>query len=286
MQNRFSYGEAYQALAKALHTVYETSEAQAIAHLYLEHLTGKGKLLRLTEKGTPLTDLEQSKYLAATKRLVQGEPLQYITGEQWFCGRRFFVDPAVLIPRPETEELVQWVMAAVDKAKPASVLDIGTGSGCIAITLSLELGSLQLTAIDLSEMALAVAQKNAAELGAKVQFLQIDFLDGHQREALGKFDIIVSNPPYIPFSEKETLHKNVADYEPSLALFVAEDALVFYEAIAKFGLNHLHEGGRIFCELHQDYAQQTVTLFRSMGYHKVTLRQDMHGNERMLRADL
>lgn len=286
MEKGFSYGDAYQELSRALHSVYETSEAQAIAHLYLEHLTGKGRLQRLTEKDTRLTDDQHSKFLAANKRLVEGEPLQYVTGEQWFYGRKFFVDAGVLIPRPETEELISWVLATVENEKAVSVLDIGTGSGCIAVTLNLERKSLQLTAIDLSDAALMVAGKNATALGAEVQFLQTDFLDVHQQEALGNYDVIVSNPPYIPISERESLHRNVADFEPAMALFVENDPLLFYEAIARFALTHLHEGGQIFCELHQDYARQTITLFRSHGYDDVTLRQDMHGNERMLRARL
>jgi release factor glutamine methyltransferase len=206
--------------------------------------------------------------------------MQYILGEAYFMGDRFMVSPAVLIPRPETEELVQWI---IDEERPKHILDIGTGSGCIAISLAKRLPHSDVQAIDISAEALQVARQNAAALGVDIKFLQCDFLA--QQDTLGLFDLIVSNPPYIPETEKETLHTNVRDHEPGTALFVPnDDALLFYRSIAFFGKTHLKVGGFIYCEVHQDYATDTAALFKSEGYSTVTLRNDVNGNPRMIRV--
>lgn len=266
----------------ALCSLYDEGEAIAIAHEALQYVTGLDKLSRLSQKEQPLSEAQTQTFGHMMEQLLASTPLQYALGEAYFMGRRFVATPAVLIPRPETEELVQWI---IDEVKAGSILDIGTGSGCIPISLKLTLKNSDVSAIDISEEALAVARANSRELGADVVFRQIDFLNSIESEKLGSFDVIVSNPPYIPITESETLHANVREHEPAAALFVpGDDALLFYRAIAEFGKKHLAPRGAIYCELHRDYAVETASLFEKRGYGDVVLRKDMHGNQRMLRA--
>jgi len=266
--------------------LYDAQEAAAIGHEVLLHITGLDKLQRLMRKDDLLTEQQLAQFENIKTALQQGKPLQYVLGVAWFMSRAYKVNENTLIPRPETEELVQWV---IDEHKDSniSVLDIGTGSGCIPISLKLALPQADVYSCDISDGALAIANGNADNLGAKISLLQLDFLDNAQTAKLGMYDIIVSNPPYIPVAEKEGLHKNVKDYEPEQALFVPdEDPLLFYRAIALFGRQHLKNEGSIYCELHRDYATQTQTLFQTLGYKHVAIRVDMHGNLRMLKATL
>jgi release factor glutamine methyltransferase len=277
---------AFYDLKGKLQNLYDDREAAAIAHEVLEYITGLGKTDRLIHKERNLTAEERDKYENATASLLQGIPLQYVTRTAWFMGAAYRVDNNVLIPRPETEELVQWI---VDDNRPLqktlTILDIGTGSGCIPISLKHFLPDANVSSCDISLGALSVARKNAEALSVLVDLVSLDFLDAGARSQLGHFDIIVSNPPYIPISEKASLHINVAANEPGLALFVPdEDALVFYRAIADFGKQHLIEGGLIYCELDAAHAVETKLLFENEGYQNVSLRKDMHGNERMLRV--
>jgi release factor glutamine methyltransferase len=275
-----SIGAAFYDLRNALLSLYDQDEASAVAHQLLQHITGLNKLERLSQKEALLTAEQATHYTESKGELLSGRPLQYVLGEAYFMGDRFLVSPAVLIPRQETEELVQWI---IEEERPQNILDIGTGSGCIAISLKKRLPQAAVNAIDVSTEALEVARRNAAALGTVVTFINCDFLT--QQETLGQYDLIVSNPPYIPVTEKATLHTNVRDHEPGTALFVpGDDALLFYEAIARFGQDHLTNGGAIYCELHQDYAEATGVLFKEQGYPDVTIRKDMHGNYRMLRA--
>ena len=262
--------------------MYDSDEAAAIAHGTMQHITGLGKLQRLDMHDILLTELQLEAYQQAKSALRQGVPLQYVFGEAWFMGHRFSVGPAVLIPRPETEELVHWIIA---EEKPRQIIDIGTGSGCIAVSLKLRICEAAVVAIDASEAALSVAAENARTMGVSIQFDLLDFLDAEARDALPAFDVIVSNPPYIPLTERETLHANVRDHEPAAALFVpGDDALQFYRAIADFGLTHLLPQGSIYCELHRVYAEDAATLFKGYGYSDVELKEDLHGAPRMLRA--
>ncbi len=275
-------GAAYYDLRSALTALYDEGEAAAIAHGALEHVTSLTGLQRLSQKYLLLSEAQYEAYAGAKAALLGGQPLQYVTGKAFFLGRRFLVSPAVLIPRPETEELVEWIIST---ARPKSILDIGTGSGCIAVSLKLALPDCEVTVIDVSPEALAIARQNAQQLGAEVAAQQLDFLNAQSRDALPKFDVIVSNPPYIPLTEADSLHRNVRDHEPATALFVpGADPLLFYREIAAFGRTHLADGGAIFCELHRDYAVQTAELFCSHGYFSATLREDIHGAPRMLRA--
>ncbi len=275
-------GAAFYRLREGLTAVYDAAEAAAIAHEAMEHLTGMGRLRRLSAKDEPLDEPALRRFRDMESELLRGRPLQYVRGTAHFYGREFSVREAVLIPRPETEELIQWILA---EERPGRILDIGTGSGCIAISLKLAQQDAAVLAIDLSAEALVVAAENAAALGADVQLAQLDFLDAGSRDSLPPSELIVSNPPYIPVTERDRLHPNVRDHEPAAALFVpGDDALQFYRAIADFGLTHLLPGGSIYCELHRDYAADSAALFDGYGYSEVILREDMHGAPRMLRA--
>jgi release factor glutamine methyltransferase len=220
--------------------------------------------------------------------LLQGKPLQYVTGKAYFMERLFDVNEQVLIPRPETEELVIWILNDYKSStEPINILDIGTGSGCIPISLKLEMPTAHISSCDISAGALEVAQKNARRLNAEVHFIALDFLDNDAQLSLPLYDIIVSNPPYIPQSEELEMHLNVKGHEPGTALFVPDnDPLLFYRAIAHFGKTHLNDNGVIYCELHRDFAQETKELFIATGYKNVEIKKDMHDNWRMIKAKL
>ena len=279
-----TYASAYTDLSNSLQATYDAREAASIAHEVLEHLTGATRLQRVTDKEKQLTTEQQGEFDRMKELLLKGTPLQYVLGTAWFMGREFVVNEHVLIPRPETEELVQW-MVEDNKGKQPSVLDIGSGSGCIPVSLKLSLPDAVVSSVDISESAIGVAMMNAVRLDANISFRQLDFLDKSKWHELPSYDIIVSNPPYIPETESGSLHINVRDFEPNLALFVpGNDALLFYRNIAEFGLTHLNEGGAVYCELHVDFAMQTMELFKTIGYAYAMVKQDMHGNFRMLKA--
>ncbi len=283
-----TYGQAFYDLRDRLQPLYDEREAAALAHEILYFVTGLDKTQRLLHKEKSFNAGQQEQYDKAAAELIKGKPLQYITGAAWFLGRGFHVNEHVLIPRPETEELVHWIITdhrANGNGHPIQMLDIGTGSGCIPVSLKLAIPDALVTSCDVSEDALKVAARNAEAFYASVTFDQLDFLDSAQHHKLASYDIIVSNPPYIPNPEKERLHTNVRDHEPSLALFVPDDdALVFYRAIATFGNKHLNTNGYIYCELDAGHAQECKELFEQAGYSDVLLRKDMSDNWRMLRA--
>jgi release factor glutamine methyltransferase len=279
-----TYNEAFHALIIALQGNYDKQEATAIAQRYLEHLTGLTYTQRLTRRDEQVTEAMFRQIEQDKPKLVAGKPLQQVIGYEWFLNRKFKVNEHVLIPRPETEELVAWITADNSSATELSILDIGSGSGCIPISLKLEMPQAIITSCDVSGEALSVARENAAVLQANVSFLQLDFLNVEGRNSLPQYDIIVSNPPYIPETEAVNMHTNVKEYEPHIALFVpGNDPLLFYRGIALFGKEHLEQGGTIYCELHVDHAMETAVLFDSMQY-KTEIRRDMHGNLRMLKA--
>jgi len=254
--------------------IYEPEEATSIAKLLCNDLFEKTKNSSIDPK-----QLDEK-----TALLLQHIPIQYVLGEAWFYHRRFGVNPSVLIPRPETEELVDLLYHAYKENPPASILDIGTGSGCIAITLQLLFPKSAVTAIDKSTAALDTAQKNAALHYAAVHFQQEDFLKKSTTISDESYDLIVSNPPYIPLGEKKLLPKNVAEQEPSEALFVPdEDALIFYKAIAEKGKKLLRPKGSIFVEIHQHYGKESRNVFEKAGY-STTLLKDMSNNDRFIQA--
>ena len=251
-----------------LRPLYGDSEASQVTDWIMEHITGSKKTERMLYKNEPLSAEEETMAKQYTGRLLQQEPVQYVLNESWFCGLRFYVDNNVLIPRPETEELVEWVITnckfPVDELK---ILDIGTGSGCIAIALKRRIRRAEVWACDTSIAALDVAKRNADSLGTPINFLELDFLDKKKRELLPAFDIVISNPPYIPVSDKKTMKPNVLEHEPFTALFVPDnDPLIFYKAIAGFGIKHLNETGSIFTEIHEDMGKDTSSVFQEAGY--------------------
>jgi release factor glutamine methyltransferase len=277
--------EAIKYSVHQLKTIYEEGEAAIISDWLIEHLTGTKKTDRISQSKKELTPEQAALLEIYLYRLKENEPVQYVLNEAWFSGLRFYVDKNVLIPRPETEELVEWIIAGckfpIDELK---ILDIGTGSGCIPVSLKRRLGKAEVWGCDISPEALQVAERNAKNLGAEVTFLQLDFLDRVQREKLPAFDIIVSNPPYIRHSERYSMRANVLEYEPAKALFVANnDPLVFYNAIADFGKDHLIPGGFIYAEINESLDAETLELFFQKGY-QAQLKKDMQGKERMIRA--
>jgi release factor glutamine methyltransferase len=283
-----TYGEAFQRLREDLLSLYDTREAAAIAHEVLYHITSLSKIDRMMLKDQLMDALQQNSFDYMSDELRQGKPLQYVTGLAWFMEQEFNVNEAVLIPRPETEELVYWIRNDhAGRQEPLTVLDIGTGSGCIAITVKQGLPLADVSACDISPAALAMAAQNAADKNAAVSFMELDLLDEAARNELPAYDIIVSNPPYIPQRESAAMHRNVAGFEPASALFVPDDdPLLFYRHIAVFGHSHLRPGGAVYCELHRDYSEETAALFRESGYTQVITRKDMHDNWRMLKAHL
>ena len=277
--------QAIQSGKSQLKVIYDEGESAAIMDLLMENITGIEKNDLFRNKLKRLNEEEISKLNSHLERLEQHEPLQYVLNESWFCGLKFYVDKNVLIPRPETEELVEWVIAnckfPIDRL---NILDIGSGSGCIPITLKRRIRKASVESCDISSEAIKVAKQNAALLGADVKFTELNFLERSNWKNFAKYDIIISNPPYIPISEKQNMPSHVVDHEPAEALFVPEDdALVFYKAIAAFAHEHLNENGNIYLELHENLGKQVQDLFNAAGY-QTELKKDMSGKERMLRA--
>jgi release factor glutamine methyltransferase len=280
--------QAQQQTLAQLQLLYDEREAANITDWVMEHITGMKRIDRLLNKQAILTLQQQEKLEIILAQLAAHKPVQYVLNEAWFAGMQFFVNEHVLIPRPETEELVEWVCEESQKLKVKSqkLLDVGSGSGCIPVSLKKKLSGLDITSIDVSEDALGVAKKNAVALETDIRFLSIDFLNEENWKQLPVFDIIVSNPPYIKQSEHSSMSKNVTAFEPSLALFVPdEDALLFYRKIAVFAKTHLAQGGFIFLEINEALGKETVALYESEGY-TVELRKDMQGKDRMVRANL
>lgn len=284
LYSMLTYDTAYRELIKSLDTIYDSREATAIANIAMEAITGMDRLQRVVKRDEVLNTEQIKKFEGYKTELLRGIPVQYCIGKALFMGNEYFVDNRVLIPRPETEELVQWMIDDL-KESECKILDIGTGSGCIPISLKLSLPTLNITSVDISADALEVAIKNAYELNAEVHFIELNFLNEENWQTLLSFDIIVSNPPYIPVTEKENIHPNVKDHEPNEALFVPDnDPLLFYRKIADFSRENLNTNGSIYCELHIDHALQTKELFEQYGYSNVELLKDMNDNWRMLKV--
>lgn len=277
--------EATYLLLNKLRSIYPDGEASHITDWVMEHLTGSKKTERMLYKNEAITAKEEDELQGYIKRLLKHEPVQYVLNEAWFCGLRFYVDQNVLIPRPETEELVEWIISGCKfPIDQLSILDIGSGSGCIAIALKRRLSKATVWSCDISKEALNVARKNSAALGVDVNFIELDFLQEEESEKLSSFDIIVSNPPYIAFHEKKEMQPNVLEYEPAAALFVPDnDALVFYKAIADFGKTHLNKNGIIYAEINESLGEATAALFQQEGY-RTEIKKDMQEKERMLKA--
>lgn len=276
---------AKDQLIQQLAALYEPREAASITHMVLEHLTGMNKTDRMIHKHQELSFEQKDRLLSMVTSLLNNRPIQYVLGEAWFGGMKFIVNEHTLIPRPETEELIEWIKATANP-KPQKVLDIGTGSACIPITLKKEFPLWHITAIDVSDDTLQVAKQNATLNNVAIEFMGMNFLNESLWLNLPNYNIIISNPPYIKKSEKDTMSANVVDHEPHVALFVPdEDALIFYRKIASFGLSHLKKNGQLFFEINQLLGKEVCTLLEEMGYQPI-LRKDLHGNDRMIMATL
>jgi release factor glutamine methyltransferase len=272
--------EAKVYIKNAMLSLYEERESNNIALLIIEWLSGKSRMEQILDKAHSISPKQIDSLNEAVNRLSKGEPVQYIIGEAWFMGYPFQVNSNTLIPRPETEELVEWILKDVSQAG-LTVLEIGTGSGCIPIALKKKNPHLQISSIDISAGALAVAEKNATELNAEIKFFEFDFLKEETWNALLSYDIIVSNPPYIKASEAVTMHQNVLLHEPHNALFVPDNnALLFYQKINTFSKAHLNIGGSIYVEINESLGKEVVDLFSESGY-QVELKKDLQGKDRM-----
>lgn len=272
----------YRELWRTLEPLYGNGEARAITDYVLDVCFGLSKadiLCGAVEEMTAGKTAELNKIFG---RLTKGEPVQYVLGRAEFSGRWFNVRPGVLIPRPETEEICAWITADSKASGSPKVLDIGTGSGCIAITLQLDMPESKVTAWDISADALDVARENAQLLGANVNFVKQDALNAKPE---GEWDVIVSNPPYICEKEKKDMAVNVLEHEPHTALFVPDaDPLLFYRAITRLAVQTLNKGGRLYFEINPIYADDTCRMMRAEGMTAVELRSDMYGKQRMAKG--
>ena len=314
----------YRELCQRLASVYDMDEARAVVRLLLGERFGLSMADILCDKVTELSADDRTELEKMMHRLENGEPVQYVLGYATFCGRRFRVSPDVLIPRPETEELCQWLISGVQefgssgvqdgeergtrnedapshpRTPTPSILDIGTGSGCIAVTLAAEWPEAQVSAWDISEKALKIARENAERNGANVDFEQVDILNSFniQPSTLNiqhptpntqhpTFNILISNPPYVCESEKAAMERNVLQHEPHLALFVPDDdPLRFYRAIAEFARHALKPNGWLFFEINPAYADDIVQMLQEMQFEQVTLKTDSFGKKRFLRTKI
>lgn len=249
------------------------------------HACGCSRLEFISRPDQIMTSEAHVRLDAMIERRLRNEPLQYITGEAAFYGRLFHVTPDVLIPRPETEELVERVLTLEDKDLSGGIIDLGTGSGCIPTTLALERRGVECTGIDISKEALVVARENADRLGANVTWLEADMADPSLAEQVyGPMSVLISNPPYIPDSELNEMQPEVRDHEPHMALFSGLDALQFYRVIAGQSRLLLVDGGHVFVEIHADAGQDVCRLFEEAGLEDVVLHKDMAGRDRIVHA--
>jgi release factor glutamine methyltransferase len=277
----------------ALKNIQDEREIESFFFILTEYLHNLKRVDVALNPDFELSEEEVEKWNAILAELQQEKPIQYITGEAWFYGLRFEVNENTLIPRPETEELVEWILNSPITHHPSliTILDIGTGSGCIPISLKANLPQANVSAIDISEKALEVAKRNAELNKVEINFIQTNILEVEDLSKLGtsnfqlpaSIDIIVSNPPYVRVLEKQEIKKNVLDYEPHLALFVEDnDALLFYRKIAQLALKNLAPNGLLFFEINQYLGKETVALLENLGFKNIELRKDIYGNDRMI----
>ena len=279
----------YQELWRQLAQVYDDGEAKALARMVYEVRYGLSFADICIGKDTQLSADNQTELAEIALRLERQEPIQYVLGQAEFCSRTFMVNEHVLIPRPETAELCQWIVSEVGGERLAesgySILDIGTGSGCIAVTLAAELPDARVTAWDISEEALQVARQNAKRTHVHVSFEQVDALAPCPQPLAPTWNLIVSNPPYICNKERARMEPNVLEHEPHTALFVPDDdPLLFYRAIAQYGQAALARGGWLYFEINPLYAIALCDMLSMMSYHDIQIKEDQFGKQRMIRA--
>lgn len=277
--------QAITYIRRQLQDIYPPEEIQAITYLLLEKKFRLTKLDICMGKDKTFSADERREWTDIAGRLRDEEPVQYVLGEADFCGHTFRVTRDTLIPRPETAELVGWIVDDARTARPKSLLDIGTGSGCIALSLAAALPGTSVEGWDISEGALQTARDNSRILGIPATFRRQDILSRTLPDT--SCDVIASNPPYITESERSGMARNVLDWEPGTALFVPDDdPLRFYRAIAHFGLRALTTGGSLYFEINRAYGRETAALLDSLGFRHIELRKDLSGNDRMIKASL
>ena len=273
----------YLHIKKELSPFYAEGEASAMAKWISSDILHLSTMELYTGKDMNFSTKAWKEVEDILARLKQREPLQYILQEAPFCGLSFHVEKGVLIPRPETEELVEWIVSDCQKAGKVRILDIGTGSGCIPVALAERLPEAEVASCDISAEALRVAAVNVKRYGGKVTLFQADILQDELPDC--RVDVLVSNPPYITESERGEMEVNVLDWEPELALFVPDtDPLRFYRRIARKGLDWLTEGGALYFEINRAYGAETVRMLEECGYRDIALRKDLSGNDRMIKA--
>lgn len=280
MENSIKAG--FERLVSLLEPYYGRGEAESICRIVFEDAFRISE----TKSELPFPPSHSDLFQSIASRLLKREPVQYILGQADFYGLKFEVNPHVLIPRQETEELVHWVLEeykGVDLTGKR-LLDVGSGSGCIPVFLKKRMPALEVVSVDVSGQALEVARRNAAKHQMQVDFRQLDFLDPENWPGLGSFDILISNPPYIDPSEKDLIPAHVMDYEPPSALFTTADPMEFYRAIARFSKKYLHKKGKIFLESNEFRLQEVLEELRNQGFDRVEWRSDLNGNPRMIRA--
>ena len=271
-----------EIIKKELGCSYPTEETAALTRIIATEILGISHSTFYLKDEITLTPIQEKKLQESIERLKKHEPIQYILGYCDFCGLTFKVTPDTLIPRPETSELVEWIINS-HESKSINILDIGTGSGCIAVSLARKLPKSNVSAWDISSSALKIAEENSNSNSTNVTFRQIDILSFSPNGEL--FDVIVSNPPYIKENEKESMEANVLDWEPHTALFVPDnDPLLFYRAIAERGREMLIPGGILYFEINRAHGTDTVRMLSSLGYKNIELRKDLAGNDRMIKA--
>lgn len=272
----------------SLKDIHDEEEIESFFFILTEYLHNLKRVDVALNPNFQLSEVEVEKWNTILADLQQEKPIQYITGEAWFYGLRFEVNENTLIPRPETEELVEWILNSpiiTQQPTPFTILDIGTGTGCIPISLKANLPQANVSAIDVSEKALEVAKRNAASNKVEINFILTNILEVEDFNQ--HFDIIVSNPPYVRDLEKQEIKKNVLDHEPHLALFVEDtDALLFYRKIAQLALKNLTPNGLLFFEINQYLGKETVELLENLGFKNIELKKDMYGNDRMIKCSI
>lgn len=272
----------FKNLVDDLSSLYSKEEATSIARMVFKEKLGIRRTDIAIEPELQITQNDVEKIKRISRKLMQGFPVQQVLGFADFYGIRLKVNKFTLIPRPETEELIQWIIEESSNKKGLKILDVGTGSGCIAIALAKGLHNSQVQAVDISAGALKIAGYNAKINDVSIDFKRTDILQKSNRDNLGKFDIIVSNPPYVTEKEMALMHTNVLDHEPHSALFVPDgDPLLFYNVISEFGLKHLNTGGKIYFEINEAYGSEMKELLESKGFNNVCIRKDLNGKDRM-----
>lgn len=278
-------GDVIAALRGVLSPKFGEREATSLIYFALEQLKGWSGVQIAMHRDTEVSDYLKSKLESTVERLLADEPIQYIFGTAHFYGLTLHVDPSTLIPRPETAQLVDMIVADNENRTDLRLLDIGTGSGCIAIALARNLRFPEVVATDISPEALAVAEGNAKTLKANVDFRQVDALNPEAMRKLGRFDIVVSNPPYIIVKEAEAMEANVLDHEPHTALFVPDnDPLRFYTPIARFAAENLNAGGLLYFEINPLFAAELRSMLEGLGFEEIEITKDFEGRDRFCRC--